>query len=211
MQQQTDEWRHARLGKLTASRFSDVTARNKSNKDGWGASRHKYINELVLERLNQEPTPEGFSSWEMKRGRELEPIAREVYATIHDVDVMECGFVDHPTIPMAGASPDGLIGEDGLIEVKCLGTHYHMEVIRTDNIDSSYLAQMMWQMACTGRQWCDYVGYDDRLPMKARLYVRRIKRDPMVIELMEKEARRFLADVDAREEEYRARYDLRAA
>src|SRR5262249_34991619 len=151
----------------------------------WGVSRHKYKTELALERINRMPYPKAFESYEARRGIELEPVARELYATVHGVDVVPCGFIKHPTIPWTGASPDGLVGDDGLVEIKCLATHLHMEVARTGVIDTSYLAQVQWQLACTGRQWCEYVGYDDRVQnMRGRLWTHTLRRDDEIIMLM---------------------------
>ena len=96
----------------------------------------------------------------MQRGIDTEPEARAQYAFLADVDVVEVGFVQHPTIEMAGASPDGLVGDYGLVEIKCPDTHTHIRTLDGASIDGKYVTQMMWQMACTGRNWCDWVSYD---------------------------------------------------
>jgi putative phage-type endonuclease len=207
VEQNTPEWHQQRLGKLTASRFSDAVARTKN---GWGASRTRYIGELVSERLTGVPYPK-FQNSEMQRGLLMEPEARSTYTFFHDADVERIGFIDHPTIAMSGCSPDGLVGSDGLVEIKCPATHTHIATLNGEAIDIAYVAQMHWQMACTGRQWCDFVSYDPRMPVEMRLYVQRIKRDDMLIRMMEKDAQMFLDDVDRAVEQLHKRYPLERA
>jgi putative phage-type endonuclease len=193
MDHRTAEWFAARCGKATASRIADIIARTKT---GWGASRANYAAQLVCERLAgiQE---EGFSSAAMKWGTECEPEAREAYSFRADVDVVEVGFIDHPTIPMAGASPDGLVGTDGMVEIKCPNTATHIQTLLTGSIPEKYRTQMLWQMACTGRQWCDFASYDPRLPEAMRLWVQRVERDEAEITRLEDAVSEFLAEVDA--------------
>jgi hypothetical protein len=184
----------ARVGKLTASRFPDAVAKTKT---GWGASRERYKGELVAERMTGLPY-EQYRSAAMERGNDMEPRARAAYAFRRDVNVELVGFVPHPTIEMAGCSPDGLIGSDGLVEFKCPDTHTHLNTrIGRLKIDNDYMLQMYWQMACTGRQWCDFVSFDDRVPRYAQLYIKRIHRLQEQIDLMEDQARIFLAEVEA--------------
>ncbi len=192
MIQGTDEWYAARLGKATASRIADVIAKTKS---GWGASRKNYLAELVAERLTGAPA-EQYVNAAMQRGTELEPQARSAYAFYRDADVTQVGFVDHPTIPMSGASPDGLVGADGLVEIKCPNTATHIETLLSATIPDKYLVQMLWQMECTGRAWCDFASYDPRLPEQMRLFVKRLARDDKRLSDIAAMVKDFLAEVD---------------
>lgn len=190
--QGSEAWHALRLGKVTASRISDIIARTKT---GWGASRKNYAAELVAERLTGTPA-EGFTNAAMKWGTETEPQARAAYEFFCDQAVVEVGFVDHPTIKMSGASPDGLIGDDGMVEIKCPNTATHIDTLLAKSIPDKYIAQMQWQMACAGRQWNDYVSFDPRLSGGLQLFVRRLQRDDGRIAELEKEVRIFLAEVD---------------
>lgn len=192
-EQHTEEWLLARVGKLTASRFADAVATVKGG--GWGASRERYWGELVAERLTGMPY-EQYRSAAMERGSMLEERARAAYAFRRDVDVVEVGFIPHPTIEMSGCSPDGLVGDDGLVEFKCPDTHVHLKWLRgRAKVPNEYALQMLWQLACTGRQWCDFVSFDDRLPARAQLYIKRFHRDDALIAKMEEQARDFLDEV----------------
>ena len=164
MQQRSDAWFSARLGKVTASRIGDLMAKTKS---GPSKSRENYKMQLLCERLTWRKE-EGFTSAAMQRGTDLEPIARSAYEVDNGVMVIETGFVPCPGIEMAGASPDGLVGEDGLVEIKCMNTAQHVEFLRTNKIDSGYELQMLFQMICTGRAWCDFVSFDDRLQLNGK-------------------------------------------
>jgi len=192
MEQQTPEWQAARLGKASASRIADIIARTKS---GYSTSRANYAAELVCERLTG-VAAESYVSAAMQWGLEKEPEAQRLYAFERDVHVERVGFVDHPRIAMAGASPDGLVGEDGLIEVKCPLTATHIETLLGRSVPSRYACQMMWQLAVTGRQWCDFVSYDPRLPLNLRLFIRRVYRDDAIIAALEAEVAAFLAEID---------------
>jgi putative phage-type endonuclease len=204
MEQRSPEWFAARLGKVTASRIADVVARTKS---GWGASRKNYLAELVCERLSGVKV-EGFTNAAMQWGTDLEPDARAAYEFYRDVTVSEAGFAPHPTIADTGASPDGEIGADGLLELKCPNTATHIESLQGHNIPEKYVLQMQWQMACTGRQWCDFASFDPRLPEPMRLYVERVKRDDAQIAELENEVVLFLNEVRATERALRKKYGL---
>jgi len=160
MEQGSEEWFAARLGRVTASRVADVMTRTKS---GYGAGRSNYMMELLCQRLtgNRE---EGFTNSAMQRGTDLEPIARGRYEIENDIFVDEIGLVNHPDIENFAASPDGLVGEDGLIEIKCPNTATHIKFLQYGKIPPKYQTQMTVQMICTGRIWCDFVSFDDRLP-----------------------------------------------
>jgi putative phage-type endonuclease len=192
MIQGSPEWIAARLGKVTASRVADVIAKTKT---GWGASRANYMAELIAERLTG-AAADGYTNAAMKWGSETEPEARAAYAFLFNVEVEEVGFIEHPTIPMTGASPDGLVGTDGLVELKCPQTATHIDSLLGGAVPAKYLAQMNWQMACTGRKWCDWVSYDPRLPEAMRLFVQRVKRDDALIADLETLIPAFLAEVD---------------
>ena len=194
IEQRTDEWRQARCGKITASRISAVM--NILKNGGAGAERRKYIGQLICERLTNEPTPH-FENEAMRHGTETEPLARNAYILATGNLVDEVGFIEHPSIPNAGASPDGLIGDDGLIEIKCPETYTHIETLKTGEIKDDYILQMQWQMECTGRKWCDFVSYDDRLPEKLRIFIKRVKRDDKLIERIKNEVWAVNREVDS--------------
>jgi len=191
MEQQTEQWHNARLGKVTASRLSDVMARTKT---GYGASRANYMTELVLERLTGRRA-EGYTNAAMQWGIDTEADAKAAYEFRTNAEIVSVGFIDHPLIDMTGASPDGLIGEDGLIEIKCPNSATHIDYLLTGMVPKKYDLQMQWQMACTGRQWCDFVSYDPRLPPNLSMLVKRIDRDYDLIAEMEIEVREFLDEV----------------
>ena len=192
MDQGTDEWFTIRIGKVTASRVADVIAKTKT---GYSASRDNYMAQLVCERLTGQKG-ESFSNAAMQHGTETEPLARAAYEALQDVLVDEVGFVPHPTIEMAGASPDGLVGDDGLLEIKCPNTATHIETLLSQSVPGKYNTQMQFQMACTGRQWCDFVSFDNRLPAELQLFVKRVPRDEVFIRLIEAEIVQFLAELD---------------
>lgn len=160
MEQGTEEWFAARLGKVTASRVSDVMAKTTK---GASASRVNYQMELLCERLTGR-REEGYTSGQMLRGIELEPVARSVYEMDKGIIVQEVGLIDHPHIKGFAASPDGLVLDDGCLEIKCPGTAKHINFIRTGQIQPDWQWQMVAQMACADRNWCDFVSFDDRLP-----------------------------------------------
>lgn len=192
MDQRSPEWFQIRAGKVTASRIADLTAKTKS---GYAASRANYMAQLVCERLTGLPQ-ESFTNAAMAWGTDQEPIARAEYEALQGVFVDEMGFASHPTIENAGASPDGLVGADGLIEIKCPNTATHIETLLSDEPDNKYIKQMQWQMACTGRSWCDFVSFDPRMPEDLRLFVKRVERDDSLIAELEKEVREFLAELE---------------
>ncbi len=201
-QQGTDEWRMARLGKVGASMVADATARTKT---GWGASRANLAARLVAERLTG-ILSESFVNDAMRWGTEKEPEARDFYSFVVGNEVKQVGLVLHPTLDHAVASPDGLVGDDGLVEIKCPNTATHIETLMSGNADPRYLKQMQWQMACTGRQWVDWVSYDPRMPDEMRLFVRRVARDAAIISELEKQIREFLSEVEQTCSELIARY-----
>jgi putative phage-type endonuclease len=194
MQQGTNEWFSARVGKVTASRVADIMAKTKS---GYSASRENYMAQLIVERFTGEKS-ESFSSAAMQWGTEQEPFARAAYEAREGVFVDEVGFISHPTIDGAGASPDGLVGDDGLVEIKCPNTATMIDTLINETVPNKYYAQMQMQMACTGRAWCDYVVFDPRMPSNAQLFVKRVVRDDKFVADMESEITKFLDEVDAK-------------
>jgi putative phage-type endonuclease len=192
IEQRSDAWFEARIGKVTASKVADVIAKTQS---GYAASRANYMAQLVCERLTGE-REEFFTSSAMQHGTDTEPLARAAYESLKDVLVDEVGFVPHPTIEMAGASPDGLVGDDGLLEIKCPNTATHIDTLLTQTVPSKYNTQMQFQMACTGRLWCDFVSFDNRLPEELQLFVKRVPRDDVFIKQTEDAIVKFLAELD---------------
>lgn len=199
MIQRSPEWMQCRMGKVTASRVADIMRKGKS---GPSASRKNYMAELVCERLTGAKA-EGFESPAMAWGTENEPFARAEYEARNICIVEEVGFVVHPTIPMAGASPDGLVGDDGLIEIKCPNTATHIETLITGKVDPDYLYQMAWQMECTGRTWCDFVSYDPRLPPNLCYWETRVLASQFDMVEIRAEVCAFLAELDAMEAKLR--------
>ena len=170
MKQRTDDWYKSRIGKVTASRILKLNAK---------PAKGKALNALELELLTERITGQAvdnFTSPAMQWGIDTEPLARQAYELQCFCTVIETGFIDHPTIDMSGASPDGLVGDDGLIEIKCPNTMTHISTILSDAVPCEYIPQMQWQMACTGRKWCDFVSFDPRLTDKP-LFIKRVHRD----------------------------------
>jgi putative phage-type endonuclease len=208
MIQGTEEWKAARLGKLTASRISKALARTKT---GWGASRANLRAELVCERLTGQQQ-DTYCNAAMQWGTDQEPAARAAYEFYRDVDVVTVGFLEHPRIALSGASPDGLVGDDGLVEFKCPNTATHIETLLDGSVADEYRKQVLWQMAVTGRKWADLVSFDPRLPAEMQIHVARIERDDAAIRDLETEAEKFLAEVAATCDELLAKFStLKAA
>jgi len=194
MEQGTEEWFNIRIGKVTASRVADVLAKTKT---GYSTTRDNYMAQLVCERLTGQKG-ESFTNAAIQHGIETEAYARAAYEARYDVLVDEVGFVSHPTIEMSGASPDGLVGDDGLIEIKCPNTATHIETLLSESVPNKYYTQMQFQIACTGRKWCDFVSFDNRLPTELQMFVKRVPRDDMYIKLIEDEIVKFLAELDTK-------------
>jgi putative phage-type endonuclease len=205
--QGSKEWHALRLGRLTASRVADAVAKTKT---GWGASRANLMATLIIERLTDTPQ-ESFTSPAMQHGIDTEPQARAAYCFYRDAEVTEVGFVEHPSIPMSGCSPDGLIGDAGMLEIKCPNTATHLETLLDGTIPGKYVTQMQWQMACTGRQWCDFVSFDPRLPESMRLFVHRVPRDNGKIAELTGDVKTFLAELDTKLAALRERYETKEA
>lgn len=201
--QGSPEWFAIRVGKVTASRVADVVAKTKT---GWSASRANYMAQLIAERLTGDPA-ETFTNGAMQWGTDTEPQARRAYAFYTDATVTEVGFVRHPTIGNSGASPDGLVGDDGLVEIKCPNTATHLDTLLGQTVPAKYVTQIQWQIACTGRAWCDFVSFDPRLPEAMSLFVQRVPRDDAMIAELEAQVVEFLSELDAKMSALRAKYD----
>lgn len=193
IEQGSTEWFAARCGKVTASRLADMLARTQKD---WGASRRNYAAELVVERLTGIKSGI-YVNTEMQWGLDQEPHARNAYAFLQDAEVVQVGFIDHPKIAMTGASPDGLVGTDGLLEIKCPNTANHISTLLTGDIREKYMLQMQWQIECTERQWCDFVSFDPRMPAEMQFYCKRIERNESMIEMIKREVQIFLKEVDS--------------
>lgn len=186
------EWLQERLGHVTASRLADVLA---TVKTGEAASRRNYRAELVAQRLTG-TVEAGYTNAAMQWGTDNEPIARSEYEVRKEVFVDQVGFIKHPMILWAGASPDGLVGTDGLIEIKCPNTATHIDTLLSQTIPSQYEKQMLWQIACTGRAWCDFVSFDPRLPSDLSFFCKRFNPSMEQIKEAEQAVITFLAEVE---------------
>lgn len=191
IQQGTPEWFAARLGRVTASKIADVMAKTKT---GPSATRANYLTELAIQRATG-VVEEGFKNDAMMWGTEQEPFARMAYEAATGNLVDQVGFVSHPVIEWSGASPDGLVDVDGLLEIKCPNSRTHWETMKSKKPAGKYVYQMQWQMACTGRKWCDFVSFDPRMPERSRLFIVRIDRDDEKIAEIEEKVLRFLGEV----------------
>ena len=204
MEQRSTEWFSARLGCVTASRTADVMAKTKS---GYSASRANYMAQLITERLTGQQA-EGFSSAAMQWGTDTEPQARMAYELMTGETVTETGFVLHPSIPNFGASPDGLVGSDGLIEIKCPNTATHIDTLLAEKVPRKYITQMHVQMICTGRDWCDFVSFDPRLPGEMTFWMQRVERDDQLCQDIEAEVIKFLEELAAKMAKLGAKFNL---
>ena len=207
VEQGSPEWHAQRCGKVTASRIADMMARTKT---GWGSSRANYAATLIAERLTG-CVAESYSSAAMEWGTATEGEAKSTYEFYTDTVVSPVGFVQHPSIPMSGASPDGLLGVDGVLEVKAPNTSTHIETLLGRSVPGKYMLQIQWQLACTGRKWGDFVSFDPRMPEEMRLFVSRVERDDAKIAELEREVTVFLSEVDAKVAELTRMYRLSEA
>jgi putative phage-type endonuclease len=203
MEQRTEEWFAARLGKVTASRVADVIAKTKT---GYSASRDNYMAQLICERLTGQQG-ESFTNAAMQHGTDTEPLARSAYENARNLLVKEVGFINHPKIWMAGASPDGLVAEDGLVEIKCPNTATHIDTLLSGKVPTKYITQMQWQMLCCQRKWSDFVSFDNRLPEHLQLFVQEVEFDPEYCAMLEKEVSQFLAELDSKVAKLKEKYE----
>lgn len=200
-EQRTQEWDDARRGKVTASRLCDVMATLRSMEEP--AARRNYRMELLCQRLTGVTIP-GFKSADMLRGAEMEAVAKGQYEGRNGIEVVQVPFVDHPSIEWFGASPDSLVGDDGLVEIKCPKTATHVHFLTTGEIDPDYQWQMIGQMVCTRRRWCDFVSFDDRLPDRLQYKCKRFHLDVRQASALEQAVIRFLGELAELESRMRA-------
>ena len=192
-EQRTDEWRQIRTGKITASQIPDLMAKVKM---GVAAGRRKLEATRACEIMTGVPMPEGRITGPMQWGIDQEPEAVSAYEAGVSVLVHTCMFAAHPDYERSGASPDGLVGEDGMIEVKCPEPHTHMDYILIGKVPRKYQPQMQWGMACAEREWCDFISYDPRMPVNCRLFVARLMRDDEYIALVNAQIESATANID---------------
>jgi len=203
MEQRSPEWFAVRSGRVTASRVADIVAKTKT---GYSTSRANYMAELICERLTGMQGA-SYTNAAMLWGVEVEPQARSAYEGATGSLVIELGFAPHNSISMAGASPDGLVGDDGLVEIKCPITATHIDTLLGQSVLGRYITQMQWQMACTGRQWCDFVSYDPRMPEGMRIFIKRVERDNIAIAELEREVITFISELDSKIIQLKEKYD----
>lgn len=208
IEQGSPEWFAARCGKVTASKIADMMARTKAG--AWGAGRANYMAQIISEILTG-TVAESFSNAAMKWGVDTEPQARAAYEFVTDLAVEKVDFIIHPRIARSGASPDGMVAPDGLVEIKCPNTATHIDTLIDKEIPANYVLQMQWQMACTGRKWADFVSFDPRMPDNMQLFVKRIERDTKTIATLEVEVQEFLVEIDAKVQKLTALYGVREA
>ena len=192
VEQGTPEWHQLRLGKVTASRVADILAKTKT---GPSASRGNYLIELALQRVTK-AIEESYTNSAMEWGIQTEPQARVAYEVKTNNFVDQVAFIDHPTIANFGCSPDGLVGSNGLIEIKCPNSATHWSYIKDNAPPNKYFIQMQAQMAVTGAKWCDFVSFDPRMPERSQLLIVNVPRDPEFISSMEEEIKQFLSEVE---------------
>lgn len=192
MEQRTDEWFKARLGKVTASKISDVLAKIRT---GEAAVRRNYKMQLATERLTGQKT-DSYINQAMQDGIDREDTAREIFEIVRDIKVEQVGFIDHPTIKMAGASPDGLLPDNGVLEIKCPVETTHTTNLLERKLPSRYVSQVQWQMACTGAEYANFVSYNPNFEPKLQLIYLDVERDDEYIEMLEEEVSTFLTEVD---------------
>ena len=190
--QGTKEWHQLRLGKVTASRVADILAKTKT---GPSASRQNYLIELALQRTTG-IIQESYSNSAMEWGTQTEPQARVAYEVKTNNFVDQVAFIEHPSIDWFGCSPDGLVSDRGLVEIKCPNSTTHWEYFKYNRPPTKYVIQMQAQLAVTGRDWCDFVSFDPRMPDRSQLLVVRVDRDEAFIAEMEAEIKQFLSEVE---------------
>lgn len=193
IEQGSDAWKQARLGHVTASNMADVMSKGKGNAEAIG--RYKYKVKLLAERLTN-TAGESFTNAAMEWGVEQEQFAAIAYESAMNMFTDKTGFWLHPTILWLGVSPDRLVGDDGLIEIKCPNTSTHLGYLFDGKVPADYYKQIQCQLWVTGRQWCDFVSYDPRLPKRNQLLIVRTERDESLIKEMETETVKFLGEIN---------------
>ena len=192
MRQGTPEWRQARCGKITSSCFGKVMTRGRGKDAAWGQTAFTYMMDVLGERLSGNPGDE-ISSKYLEWGHIHEPTARALYTWRIGQPVTLTGFVPHPEMDGVGGSPDGLVGDDGVMEIKCPYTvRTHLETIYENEInDKDYQWQVQGNLWVTGRKWLDFVSFQPSVPEELQLHVIRVTRDEDMIEELDERVRRF--------------------
>ena len=192
VQQGSQEWFALRAGKVTASRVADILAKTKT---GPSASRQNYLIELALQRTTG-IIQESYTNAAMEWGTQTEPQARVAYEVNTNNFVDQVAFIDHPNIAWFGCSPDGLVSDRGLVEIKCPNSATHWEYFKAKKAPNKYVIQMQAQMAVTGRDWCDFISFDPRMPDRSQLLIAQVPKDSEFILFMEAEIKQFLSEVE---------------
>jgi putative phage-type endonuclease len=207
LQPGTSEWLQFRCGSVGASDAPSVVRRIKSG--GYSADRESLLAAKVLERLTNVPVtiPKTFA---MLQGQEREPEARLIYSMLRDIEVEEIDPVPHPRIQWSHASPDGYVGALGLVEIKCPQPAAHLDTLLTETISGDYMVQMQWQMAVTGRDWCDYASFNPDFPSHLQLWIKRVPRDQKRILELEREVQTFIKEIQLRIDRLSVRYEKAA-
>ena len=203
VQQGSGEWLQMRAGRVTGSKMADVLSRLKNG--GETADRKNYKAQIVAEILTGN-SAQSYVSPEMQWGTEQEPFARAAYEAATGVFVDQVGFYIHPAIERAGGSPDGLVGVDGAIEIKCGKTATHIRWALADEVPPEHEPQMMFYLACTGRKWMDFVSFDPRVSPRYQLFIKRLQRDESRIADINAAVEQFLVEVDLMIEQLDARF-----
>lgn len=193
--QLSTDWLHMRCGSPTASHLADIMAKLKDPKKE-SAARFGYKRKKIAECLTG-LSMDSFVSQAMEEGMEREPLARAAYEIERDCEVLPGGLFVHDTIPRWMASPDGRVGNDGLIEIKCCADHNHLDILLTEEIPEQYQLQMLGQLSCSGRQWVDFVAYNPNMPKEHKLWIKRFPRDEAMISAVELEVQQFLEEMVA--------------
>jgi putative phage-type endonuclease len=194
VEQGSDEWKALRAGRVTASKVADAISKLKNG--GESATRRELRIKLVTEALTGEPADDIFETAAIRWGRENEAYARMYYEELRQVQVRQIAFAHHPTLKRAGASPDGLVGTDGLLEIKCPMSHTHLNYILAGVVPEDYKPQMLWQMECTGRNWCDLMSFDPRMPKGLRVFIRRFQKDQVALASITTEVTGLINEVE---------------
>lgn len=182
-------WLQDKCGFVSASCFADVLAK------GQGKTRASYLRKVVAERLTGKPS-ESYSNGHMDRGTLQEPLARLAYEALTGEPVIQVGFLKHPTLPRVGASPDGLVGDDGGIEAKSVIPTVQVETLRLGGYPSEHKAQIQGNLWVTGRRWWDFVSYSPDMPAHLRLYIFRVERDEAYMDALKREVLAFDAEAE---------------
>ncbi len=189
--QGTDDWLQARVGKITASRFSDVLAKTKS---GVSKTRQSYMYDVIAEKMTMQPA-ESFTNQYMQWGTQTEPLAREFYQSTIQDEIEQVGFVE--LNESVGCSPDGLVGSSGLLEIKCPKTTTQIQRWIDGGFPSEYQAQVQGQLWICNREWCDFVSFDPRILTDKKMFKVRVRRDEAFIKTLKTEINQFIEEMNA--------------